>query len=38
MVVALAQRTGWGLTELLDLTPEELAAWLKTAMEFDPKL
>lgn len=38
MVMALAVRTGWGLAELLDLTLEDLAAWVETAQEFDPKL
>jgi hypothetical protein len=31
--MALAVRTGWSLTELLDLTVDELAAWVETARE-----
>lgn len=38
MVVALASRTGWGLAELLDLTLEELAAWLEAARELEARL
>lgn len=38
MVMALAVRTGWSLAELLDLDLEDLAAWVETAVEFDPKL
>jgi hypothetical protein len=38
MVVALASRTGWARADLLDMTLEELAAWLAAANTLDPRL
>jgi hypothetical protein len=33
MVIALAKYTGWGMTELLDLTEEEITVWFEAALE-----
>ena len=33
MVIALARYTGWGLTDLMNLTEEEITLWFEAALE-----
>lgn len=34
MVIALSRYTGWSLTELLELTEQELELWFEASVEF----